>query len=247
MRVLIVDDEPAARARLRLLLDELGVALAGEAANGVEALGQVARLSPEVLLLDIAMPEVDGFDVVRHLGEPRPLVIFQTAYDEFALKAFDHEALDYVVKPVTRERLGQALERARRRLAERQAPELTPAVLERLAETIRPAPIRPRLLVREGRGHRLLPFAEIHRFAATDGVVYAHTQASRHLTDYTLQEIEERTGQRFVRVSRGELVRVEAIEKITSQGDGSAVLTLAGGSEVRVSRRRAAEVRERLG
>ena len=119
MRVLIVDDEPAARQRLALLLADLDVEVVGEAANGIEALELVRERRPDLLLLDIAMPEVDGFDVVRHLPEPRPLVVFQTAYDEHALKAFDHEALDYVVKPVTRERLAQALDRARRRLAER--------------------------------------------------------------------------------------------------------------------------------
>ncbi len=114
MRVLIVDDEPNARNRLQIMLEELDVEVVGEAANGMEALEMVESLRPDLLLLDIQMPEVDGFDVARHLPDGGPLVVFQTAHDEFALKAFDHEALDYLVKPVSLKRLAEALERARR-------------------------------------------------------------------------------------------------------------------------------------
>lgn len=255
MRVLIVDDEPAARSRLAAMLADLDVEVAGEAANGVEALELARERRPDLLLLDVAMPEVDGFDVARHLPEPRPLIVFQTAYDEHALRAFEHEAIDYVVKPVTRERLERALDRARRRLDERREPapapdlppDLPPDLLARLAGALEvSAAARPRILVREGRGHRLLPFRAILRFEAGDGLVVAHTKAGRALTDYTLQEIAARAGSRFVRTSRADLVNVEAIERITTNGDGSAMLTLADGTTVRVSRRRAAEVRERL-
>src|SRR5688572_9389174 len=103
MRILIVDDEAAARSRLASLIEEIdaeGTEIVGEAPDGMRALELVRRARPDVLLLDITMPEVDGFDVARHLPEPRPLVIFQTAHHEFALQAFDHDALDYVVKPV---------------------------------------------------------------------------------------------------------------------------------------------------
>ena len=117
MRVLIVDDEAAARRRLASLLEELGVEIVGEAPDGLAALAAVRQHRPDVVLLDVAMPEIDGFDVARHLDEPRPLIIFQTAYAEFALKAFEHDALDYVVKPVTRDRMAQAIDRAARRLA----------------------------------------------------------------------------------------------------------------------------------
>lgn len=249
MRILLVDDEPQARRRLVALLAELELVPVGEAANGVEALELVPALRPDVLLLDIAMPEVDGFDVVRHLEEPKPLVIFQTAYDEHALKAFEHEAVDYVLKPVTRERLAQALERARRRLQERSGLAVAPEVLARLAETLREGSVarRPRLLVRQGRGHRLLPFAEVLRFEAVDGVVFAYTREGRHLADYPLAEIEARAGSGFVRTNRAELVNLDAIERIDSNGDGSALLTLQGGATVRVSRRRAADVRRAAG
>ena len=112
MRVLIVDDESLARVRLATLLEEIdaaGIQIVGEAADGVSALDLIRQHQPDVVLLDISMPEVDGFDVARHLPHPRPLIIFQTAYAEYALQAFDHDALDYVVKPVTRTRLAQAV------------------------------------------------------------------------------------------------------------------------------------------
>lgn len=248
MRVLIVDDEAAARQRLALLLAELDVEVVGEAAHGLEALQMVQDRQPDLLLLDIAMPEVDGFDVARHLPEPRPLLVFQTAHDEYALQAFDHEALDYVVKPVTRDRLAQALERARRRLAERGAPVLAGDLFARLQAAVRQprAPVRMRLLVREGRGHRLLPLRQVLRFAAEEGFAYAHTRERRYLTDYTLNELEERTAGLFARASRTDLVNLDAVERLARGGDGSATLTLADGSTVRVSRRRAAELRAAL-
>lgn len=249
LRVLVVDDEPAARRRLLRLLADCDATVVGEAADGVAALEAVAALAPDVLLLDIAMPEVDGFDVARHLPAPRPLVIFQTAYDEYALEAFDHEALDYVVKPVTRERLSRALERARRRLKESRRDALDAATLQRLEEAVgrggsgrRP----PRLLVREGRGHRLLALADVLCFAAREGMVYAHTRERRYLTDYTLKELSRRTAGLFAPASRSLLVNLDAVERIVGSGDGGATLTLTDGTAVRVARRRAAALRAAL-
>jgi DNA-binding LytR/AlgR family response regulator len=244
MRVLIVDDEPAARRRLALMLEELDEEVVGEAANGMEALQMVAERRPELLLLDVEMPEVDGFDVLRHVGEPRPLVVFQTAYDEYALRAFEHAALDYLVKPVTRAGLERALARARERLA---APAL-PSLDEQVVQALRSAAgvggaQRRRLLVREGRGHRLVAFDDIVRFSAEEGLSHAHlTSGTKHLTDYTLAELESRAGDGFVRVSRADLVRVDAVARVTRNGDGSATLGLSDGSVVHVSRRRAPDV-----
>jgi two-component system LytT family response regulator len=251
MRVLVVDDEPAARRRLALMLEELDEEVCGEAANGVQALEMARERRPDVLLLDIEMPEVDGFDVARHLPTPRPLLVFQTAYDEYALRAFDHAALDYLVKPVTLDGLRRALGRARERL-EAPAPPAAGAadaeVLRGLRASVRPdAPRRPRLLVREGKGHRLVAFEHITRFTADEGVVFAHLDGGeKRLTDYTLAELDERAGSVFVRASRGELVNAEAVERIVRNGDGSATLGLRGGATVHVSRRRAPDVWERL-
>jgi DNA-binding LytR/AlgR family response regulator len=248
MRVLIVDDEPAARRRLALMLEELDEEVVGQAANGVEALEMARERAPDLLLLDVEMPEVDGFDVLRHLGEPRPLVVFQTAYDEYALRAFEHAALDYLVKPVTRAGLERALARALARARERLAAPSLPILDEQVAQALRAAagveaPRRRRLLVREGRGHRLVALDEVVRFSTDEGMSHAHLAAGgKHLTDYTLAELEARTGAAFVRVSRADLVRVDAVSRVTRNSDGSATLGLADGSTVHVSRRRTPEV-----
>ena len=243
MRALIVDDEAPARARLSTLLEELGVEIVGEAANGIEALELARERRPDVLFLDVSMPEVDGFDVARHLPDPRPLIVFQTAYSEYAVTAFEHEALDYLVKPVTRERLAQAIDRiARRRPAA--ARRWNAGELATLGEAIGHVPSRPeRLLVRHGAAHRLVPVADIERFSAGEGLVYAHAGAEALGTDYTLNELEERLRGAFVRTSRSDLVSIPHVRTIASNGDGSATLTLALGATVHVSRRRAAAVR----
>lgn len=249
MRILIVDDEPQARSRLAVMLEELDVEVAGEAANGVEALDLVKSLNPDVLLLDIAMPEVDGLEVAMALAEPRPLVIFQTAHDEFALQAFEREALDYVLKPVTLERLDQALARARRRMEERAAqPTVTRELVTELQTALAggAAPRRPRILVRDGDGKMLVPLKDIVKFAAEEGGVNAHTRLGPYPTDYTLTELEERLGNAFLRVNRAELVNADHVGRIASNGDGSATITLADGATVHVSRRRAADIRRAL-
>jgi DNA-binding LytR/AlgR family response regulator len=249
MRLLIVDDETAARQRLAALVEEIdpSIEIVGEAADGVSAIELTRERRPDVLLLDISMREVDGFDVARHLPEPRPLIIFQTAFQEFAVRAFEHEALDYLLKPVRRERLSQAIERARVRLAAAPLPAWGRADLERLGAALHyRAAATPRLLVRHGAGHRLLPIREVVRFAAADGLVYALSAAGSHVTDYTLNELETRMGDAFLRTSRSDLVNVGAIARARRNGDGSATLTLGDGTTVRVSRRRAAGAWDRL-
>lgn len=246
MRVLIVDDEPNARRRLGIMLEELDVEVVGEAANGMEALQLVRDRTPDVLLLDIAMPEVDGFDVARHLPEPRPMIIFQTAYHEFALKAFEHEALDYVVKPVTLDRLRTALGRAQRRLQSDQRPDLSVDLIGRLTAAIAESTRTARVLVNDGAGHRLLPYREVARFIAENGRVVAQADASSFSCDYTLNELEARTAGSFVRVSRSELVNLQRVQHIESAGEGFAVLTLTDGHRVNVSRRRVPDVRRAL-
>ncbi|HEY7497490.1 MAG TPA: response regulator [Vicinamibacterales bacterium] len=255
MKVLIVDDEAHARRRLASMLEEIDqsetsrIEIVGEAADGMTALALVRETQPDLILLDIAMPEVDGLDVVRHLPDPRPLVIFQTAYHEYALQAFDHQALDYVVKPVKRERLAQALERARTRLATLERARLwQDAPLERIGSAFARERVRPaRLLVRHGAGHRLLAVRDVIRFTSVDGLTFAQTPADRPVADYTLGELESRLGAGFVRASRSDLVNLEHVQGIAGNGDGSATLTLTGGVSVHVSRRRAADVKRAIG
>ena len=246
MRVLIVDEEPNARRRLSLLLEELDVELVGEAENGVQALQMVKERQPDVLLLDIQMPEVDGFDVARHLPAPGPMVIFQTAYHEFALKAFEHEALDYVVKPVSLDRLRKALDRAQRRLDTNKRPDLSLELINKLTNAVGEGTRAARVLVNDGTGHRLLAYGDIARFVADEGRVVAHTDSGKFSCDYTLNELEERTAGSFVRASRAELVNLGRVRRIEASGDGLAVLTLSDNTRVNVSRRRVPEVRRAL-
>ena len=246
MRALVVDDEAPARRRLADLLEELGVEVAGEAANGLDALTLVRERRPDVVFLDVSMPEVDGFDVARHLPEPRPLVVFQTAYAEFAVQAFEHDAIDYLVKPVTRERLARALDRIERRASI--APRWDAPGLAEFGAAIGHVPPRPeRLLVRHGSGHRLVAVVDIERFGTDEGLVYAHVLGppapTVHGTDYTLNELEARLQGAFVRASRFDLVALAHVAGIASNGDGSATVTLRSGALVHVSRRRAAAVR----
>jgi two-component system response regulator AlgR len=251
MRILIVDDEPAARRRLAALIEQIdpaGFEIVGEAGDGMAALALARDRRPDVILLDIAMREVDGFDVARHLAEPRPLIIFQTAHHQFALKAFEHDALDYVVKPVRKARLASALERARVRLVSPTRERgWNASALAGAEQAFGYAPTVPaRLLVRHGAGHRLIELRTIRRFSADDAGVYAHHADGRSLTDYTLAELEIRVGPQFVRTSRPDLVNVACIDHVASNGDGSLTITIRDDEALRVSRRRAAEVKTLL-
>lgn len=247
MRVLIVDDEAAARHRLAIMLAELDVEVVGEAENGLEALKLVRERQPSVILLDITMPEVDGFDVAQHLPDPKPLIVFQTAFDEYALQAFDHNAIDYLVKPVTLPKLQRSIDRAREYLDNARSQTIGEDVLRQLRASLQTsAGARSRILVRDGDGHRLVPHGDIVLFRAHEGVVRASTGQTEHPTDYTLADLAERFGPAFVRPNRSELVNVEHIDRIASNGDGSATLTMRDGRTIHVTRRRAAEVRRVL-
>ena len=246
MRVLVVDDEPAAASRLKRMLTELGFGEVLVAENGLRALELARDHPPELVLLDITMPEIDGFDVAVRLPEPRPAIVFQTAHHEHALRAFEIRAVDYLVKPVSLERLKTALDRAAREIATRPAEPVGWQSLEELRSAY-PFETRTmsRVLVRSARGHRLLATAEITHFISEAGLVYAKTEASTHLTDYTLEKLEPRLAW-FVRANRAEMVNLRAVREIQPGINGAATLILGNGTEIAVARRRAAEVRRRL-
>jgi two-component system response regulator AlgR len=232
MRVLIADDEPLARERLRALLAELSaVEVVAEAATGVEAITEADRVRADCILLDIAMPGMDGLEAARHLAtlpEP-PAIVFCTAYDQHALAAFEASAVDYLVKPVRRERLATALERASRFTGERFR-QLDQAQHERRRRTHICARIRGTL--------RLVPVAEVTHFLAEDKYVEVHHAGGEVLIEESLRALEEEFAERFVRIHRNCLVAVDHITGLDRSADGRVLAQLRGSTKsLEVSRR----------
>jgi len=237
LRVFIVDDEAPARARMKALLADIAAELpnetVGEAANGVEALARLAEARADVALVDIRMPQMDGIELARHLAgaEHPPAVVFTTAYDQYAVQAFELNAVDYLVKPVRAQRLAAALERARR------APHPGRETLARLA----PEP-RRHLSVSERGRILLVPVYEILYLKAELKYVTARTVAREYLLDESLTHLEQEFAVRFVRVHRNCLVARQAIagfeRSAAEDGEAHWTVLLAGLAEkLPVSRR----------
>ncbi|HEX6085008.1 MAG TPA: response regulator, partial [Thermoanaerobaculia bacterium] len=209
IRVLIVDDEPIARRGIRHhLRGEAGLEVIGECGDGAAAIDAIAELAPDLVFLDIQMPEVGGFDVVEAIGVARmPAVVFVTAYDEHALRAFDVHAVDYVLKPIDRHRFRTAVERARRRLAD--APgQLDRRIAAALGELGRAAHDYAKRLAIKGDGRVVLvDVDEVDRLEAAGNYVEVHSGARHHLVRETMASLEARLDPaRFVRVSRSSIV-----------------------------------------
>jgi DNA-binding LytR/AlgR family response regulator len=245
LRVLIVDDEPLARRRLEILLrDQAEVELAGAAADGVAARRMIAELSPQVVLLDIKMPGLTGLELLDALGETAPIVIFVTAFDRFALDAFERAAFDYLLKPVEPARLTASLARAREALAERAAAERV-RELEEILQNLRsgPAPVASdgifdRDIWIQERGGRIgLPVAAIDWVAAERDYVRIHAGARSFLVRQSIGALAARLDPAlFVRVHRSSLVRADRIVRLRhAAGRGSVILST--GAEIPVSRR----------
>ncbi|MFA5683364.1 MAG: LytTR family DNA-binding domain-containing protein [Lysobacteraceae bacterium] len=214
MRVLIADDEPLARQRLRDLLDEAGgVQVVGEAGNGREACEQADALRPDVALLDIAMPAMDGIEAARHIAgmESPPAVVFCTAYDAHALAAFEAGAIDYLLKPIRASRLQAALERARRYSGE-QARELG----QRLA----PQRQRSHLCARLRGNLRLIPIHDVRYLQAEEKYVVVHHAQGEDLIEESLKSLEAEFGERFLRIHRNCLVARDQLAELRRCADG---------------------------
>ena len=238
MKVILVDDEPIARDRLRQLLADVGdVDIVAEAGDGIEALHACAAHDPDLVLLDIAMPGVDGLEVARHLAafEPRPAVVFCTAFDAHALSAFEAQAIDYLVKPVRAERLAAALERVRTFAAGRQH-----------AETANGAE-RTHLCARLGGSLRLIPVEEVHYLQAEEKYVVVHHARGRDLIEESLKSLEDEFGERFVRIHRNCLVARHELMELRRAGDGHVHAVLRHGEHpLEVSRRCLPQLRAQL-
>jgi two-component system response regulator AlgR len=245
VKVLVVDDEAPARDRLRQILDDLdGYEYAGEAGDGRQALDLVTKSRPDIVLLDIRMPELDGIETAHHLNaiDNPPAVIFTTAYDEYAIDAFEARAIGYVLKPVRRTRLAAALEQASR---------LASATLSDVAAQPGVESNRQHVCARVQDRLVLIPLESVFFFRADQKYVSVHHDDGETLIDDSLKSLEREFGERFVRIHRGALVAVSKIQTIEKTEDGKRRVVLRGGShdddkELIISRRHVAEVRRRL-
>lgn len=250
LRVFLVDDEPLARARARRLVAEAGGAeVVGEAGSAAEARAALPAARPDVLLLDIQMPGEDGFALLESLAE-RPAVVFVTAFDHYAVRAFEENAVDYLLKPFRVERLRQALERARTDL---ERPE---ELSRRLAELLgalggaQGSPHLERFTVRVGAKQLILKAEDVLWFGAEDKLVFAATAKDRHYVNFTLDQLERRLDpRRFARVHRAAVVNLDHASALRPGFAGTWRLQLddPARTEVPVSRARARTLRERLG
>ena len=243
LRVLIADDEAIARRRIRRLLQaEPDVTIAAECADGATALGAILETRPDLALLDVQMPELDGFEVVQRLPEGDwPAVIFITAFDRYALRAFDVHALDYLLKPFPADRFRTALARARDRLRRRAHDGGLAALVAELRQ-------RPRYLTRiavRARGRVIpLPVSSIDWIQAADNYVTLHAGGREHLVRETLAALERQLDpERFVRIHRSTLINIDRIAEIAPAGHGDGLIRLRDGTTLTLSR----TWRDRLG
>ena len=235
MRALIVDDEELARQRLKRLLSAFpDVEVIGEAADGEEALERIAELAPDLVFLDVQMPGLSGIEVALSLPSPPPKIIFCTAYDEYAIEAFEVDAVDYLLKPASRARLGEALERVRSRGA-----------------GAMPAPGRtgpPRRFVGKlGYRYQVVPAGEVLFFTSDGGLTRLQTASRTLLMEPSLSDLERRLGPAdFFRVSRRALVRLQEVAEVVPLAGGHGRVRMSNGEELAVSRRRMRELLQRL-
>jgi two-component system, LytTR family, response regulator len=233
LRVLVVDDEALARQVLREYLEALpDVEVLGECANGFEAVKTIAERNPDLVFLDVQMPKLDGFEVLELAGRRTP-VIFVTAYDEFAVRAFDVHAIDYLLKPISPERVAEAVERARVRL--RLAPEAVPVAELRRAD--RPSSPAERILVRDGTRVHVIDVDDLEFVQAQDDYVCFHAAGKEYLKEQPLSELESVLDPaRFVRIHRSFILNIERIARVEPLTRDSRIVILKDGRRLPISR-----------
>ena len=252
IRTLLVDDEALARRRLRSLLrDEKDVEIVGECADGTSAVGQIEDLAPDLVFLDVQMPEADGFDVLEAIGtSDMPVVVFVTAYDSYALKAFEFHALDYLLKPFSRQRFRSAMERAREEVRRRRREDgpTEHGELAALVRQLREAGRRPqRIVVRDGGRVSFLRVDEIDWIESEGNYLRIHVGADGHLIRGTIKACAERLDSEvFVRISRSTIVNLDRVRAVHPWTRGELVVVLRDGTQLPTTGDHGRRLRERL-
>lgn len=236
MKVLLVDDEPHANdALVHLLSNVEDLDIVAVCDNGLQAVKDIHDKQPDAVFLDIQMPKLDGFDVLELLGDDAPLVVFVTAYDEYAIQAFEHNALDYLLKPVSAERLTKTLERVRQRLAMTEA-EYLPRQQEALAQARQAQPVS-RVLIRDKGDVFVIPVADIIAIEAADDYVVVCTAERNYIKQERLGQLESQLDpQLFCRIHRSTLINLDYLEGIETEGKDSRLANLKNGRQYAVSR-----------
>jgi len=246
IRTLIVDDERLAREKVRALLaDDADIEIVGECANGADAVAAVRRQKPDLVLLDVEMPGANGFQVLQRLrGEKLPMVVFITAHDEYAVRAFEVEAIDYVMKPFDRKRFTDALRRAKRQMNEPEE-EAEGRILRLLERMLKPL---DHFVVKQRDRTFLLPVPEIDWIEAEGKYVRLHAAGAAHLIRESIGDVEERLdARRFLRIHRGTIVNVKRILEMHRGFGGGIFVVLRDGTKLTMSRRYRTRIREVTG
>lgn len=234
IKAVIVDDEPLARLSLKKALEEFEhIDILQECSNGFEAVQVVHSIQPDVLFLDIQMPKLDGFDVVELLGHEAPIIVFVTAYDEYAIKAFETQALDYLMKPVQHDRLAKTLEKINKLIAHNDFPPI-----DKLIETHRKdaAPLT-RILVRDRSNVHILPVEEVMYIEAQDDYIEIHTTKGSYLKNERISNLEEALDEnQFCRIHRSYIMNIEYLSKIEPHTKDSKLAILKNGRNLPISR-----------
>jgi two-component system, LytTR family, response regulator len=250
IRTLVVDDEPMARERvLTLLQQQPDIEIVGECADGAQAVSAIERLEPELVFLDVQIPVMDGFGVIRALAPNRlPMVVFTTAYDEYALRAFEVHALDYLLKPFDSPRFLRALERARERLERQRAGDLGRRLLA-MVQDLKPEATPPpdRLVVKSGGRIFFIRMDEIDWIDAAGNYVRLHVKGDSYLFRETMSAMEARLdAARFARIHRSHIVNTDRIKEL-QPGNGEYVVILRTGTRLTLSRGYREKLQEKLG
>ena len=239
IRTLVVDDEPIARARVRSLLsEEPDIDVVRECSSGAEAVSAIAETSPDLIFLDVQMPEMDGFDVARAFASDRmPAVVFVTAFDQYALRAFEIHAADYLLKPFSVQRFRLALAHAREQLAHRQVTTLSRQILALLPEARHRDPGLDRLVIKSSGRVYFVRTEDIDWCEAAGNYVCLHVGQQSHLVRETMNHLEANLDpHRFARIHRSTIVNVDRVEELRSSFNGEHVVLLRGGTRLTLSR-----------